>query len=195
LDFAAIHHRCQKRKDPDIAIPYFSHLFGVAYILGQYDFPEDVVVAGILHDFLEDVVQKRNKPKLAEEMRAKFGETVFDLVSLVTQQKKDDQGQKIDWHARAEAYRKRLCSPNTPEGAKAISCADKIHNIESLLMGLERLKGREQRLWKRLKATPEEQLQKFEELHEEIGRNWQRPVLNELNNMIARLKDVIPASE
>ena len=48
LDFAAIHHRRQKRKDADLKIPYISHLFGVAYILAQYGFQEDVVVAGVL---------------------------------------------------------------------------------------------------------------------------------------------------
>jgi (p)ppGpp synthase/HD superfamily hydrolase len=128
-------------------------------------------------------------------MMARFGESVFELVSLVTQQKKDDQGRKIDWHARAEAYRKRLCSPNTPEGATAISCADKIHNIESLLMGVERLKGREQMMWKELKATPREQLQKFEMLYEDLRKNWQHTVLNDLHLMIDHLKDAIRMPE
>jgi (p)ppGpp synthase/HD superfamily hydrolase len=192
LDFAAIHHRRQKRKDPDIAIPYVSHLFGVAYILAEYDFPEDVVVAGILHDFLEDVVQKERKPKLAEELRKRFGDTVFELVSFVTQQKRDGQGRKIDWHTRGKIYRERLCAASTPEGAKAISCADKIHNIESIFMALERLKGRENKMWGRMKATPDQQLQKFVSLHEDLGKNWRHPILDRLSGMIVRLKCGIP---
>jgi hypothetical protein len=35
LDFDAIHHAGQRRKDADLKIPYVSHLFGVGFILLQ----------------------------------------------------------------------------------------------------------------------------------------------------------------
>ncbi len=158
LDFAAIHHAGQRRKDADIKIPYISHLFGVAYILAQYDFPEDVIVAGVLHDFIEDVVEKQWKPKLEPEMKKRFGENVHRLVRFVTQRKRDEAGGSVDWHTRGETYRRLLCDPGTPNEARAISCADKIHNIESLLMALGRHEGKEQKMWRRLKATPADQL-------------------------------------
>jgi (p)ppGpp synthase/HD superfamily hydrolase len=188
LDFAAFHHRRGKRKDADITIPYVSHLFGVCYILAQYDFDEDIVVAGILHDFLEDVVQEQHDEKLENEMRERFGKRVHKLVSLVTQQKRDVAGKKLPWLIRGEQYRKVLLARTTPDGARAISCADKIHNIESLLMALGRLKGDEKRMWGKLKATPAQQLEKFWMLHDGIRQAWQHPIVDEFGRKIDALE-------
>jgi (p)ppGpp synthase/HD superfamily hydrolase len=188
MDYAAIHHKRQKRKDVDMKIPYFSHLSGVAYILGSYEFPEDVVVAGVLHDFLEDVVQKRRKWHLESELKERFGIEVHRLVESVTQQKKDGRGKDIDWHTRGKIYLERVSSPDTPVGAKAISCADKIHNIESLIMALDRHKGKEHKMWRKLKATPEEQVENFRQLHERVGANWEHPILEEFEKKINDLE-------
>ncbi len=187
LDFAAIYHAGQNRKDADIKIPYVSHLFGVAYILAQYDFPEDVVVAGTLHDFIEDVVEKQWKPKLEKELTERFGENVHRLVRFVTQQKRNENGKKIEWHTRGEMYRMLLCDPTTPDEARAISCADKIHNIESLLMALKRHEGKEQKMWGRLKATPTEQLEKFRQLHAGFAACWKHPIVEELGKKVEQL--------
>jgi (p)ppGpp synthase/HD superfamily hydrolase len=191
LDFAAIHHAGQKRKDADIRIPYISHLFAVAYILAQFDFPEDVVVAGVLHDFIEDVVEKEWKPKLEGELAGRFGEGVYTLVRLVTQQKRDARGKRIDWHARGEAYRKTICDPNTPDEARAISCADKIHNIESLLMALRRQQGKEQKMWRRLNASPADQIQKFQLLYTGIAACWRHPIVEEFGRKVEELAVVV----
>ncbi len=195
MDFAAIHHRKHKRKDPDIRIPYLSHLFGVAYILAEYDLPEDVVVAGILHDFLEDVVQKEDRPDLVPVMKKKFGPTVFRLVSLVTQQKRDANGRKIKWEKRGEAYLKRLCLKSTPVGARQISCADKIHNIESLRLALKRHRGHEHRMWDKLHASPGKQVQKFQNLHDRLAETFDHKLLERLEAQIVALKKVIPRSK
>ena len=191
LDFAAVHHHEQKRKDADVAIPYVSHLFGVCYILAQYDFEEDVVVAGILHDFLEDIVDKHDRPDLADDMKGQFGDRVHKLVTLVTQQKRDAGGQKLPWHIRGESYRETLLSPTTPDEARAISCADKIHNIESLVMALGRMKGNEQAMWAKLQASPEDQLKKFVSLHAAIGSRWKHPIVDELERKIRILGSAI----
>lgn len=191
LDFAAIHHDGQIRKDADVNIPYISHLFGVAYLLAQHDFAEDVVVAGVLHDFIEDVVDKKGKPKLESELIARFGEPVHRLVRYVTQTKRDSKGWKIDWHTRGEAYRTLLCDPSTPNEARAISCADKIHNIESLLMALDRHKGREAKMWGKLKATPDEQVEKFRLLHDGIQKCWHHPIVDAFEIKIVELARVL----
>ncbi len=194
LDFAALHHRHQRRKDPDLRIPYVSHLFGVAYLLAQYDFPERVVVAGILHDLLEDVVDAWGRHDLEDEMTKRFGHEVHSLVRLVTQKKRSSFWHAIDWHTRGEAYRQVLCDPSTPDEARAISCADKIHNIESLVLALHRLQGREHRLWSRLKAGPEGQLEKFRALHQGIASCWQHPIVDALAGAIRDLERAVHAA-
>jgi (p)ppGpp synthase/HD superfamily hydrolase len=52
LNFAAIAHDGQKRMDK--ITPYIAHSFGVGLILLEFGYPEDVVMAGILHDVAED---------------------------------------------------------------------------------------------------------------------------------------------
>jgi len=126
-------------------------------------------------------------------MRQRFGENVHMLVDFVTQVKRRPDGSKIPWAERGEAYRRRISDPSTPAGAKAISCADKIHNIESLLMALDRHHGREHEMWGRLKASPEEQLRKFQELHACLKERWDHPILYELGEQIRKLMTRLPA--
>ena len=45
-------HRGQTRKGSDL--PYLVHPFAVAMILDRLGFDEDVVIAGLLHDAVED---------------------------------------------------------------------------------------------------------------------------------------------
>jgi len=49
---AAVAHGDQKRTDTDI--PYITHPFMVAMILSEAGYTKDEVVAGVLHDTLED---------------------------------------------------------------------------------------------------------------------------------------------
>ena len=54
INLASKLHHGQIRKG-DGELPYISHPFSVAWILNQYTDNEDIIVAGILHDILEDV--------------------------------------------------------------------------------------------------------------------------------------------
>ena len=52
IEFAAVKHRGQVRKGTDI--PYIVHPMEVMYILTQNDCDETTVIAGLLHDTIED---------------------------------------------------------------------------------------------------------------------------------------------
>lgn len=188
LDFASLHHSGQTRKDPDVKIPYVSHLFGVAYILAAHDYGEDVVVAGILHDLLEDIVVEKRRPAVGEEMKRRFGEGVYELVSHVTQRKRDERGRERQWKVRVTDYAAHLSAPSTPDEARAISCADKIHNIESLLMALERNRERPGKVWKKLKETPQLQIEQFRSLRRDMASVWKSPLLTRFGELIDRLE-------
>jgi len=85
----------QKRKGKDI--PYITHPFTVGLILSQAGANEDVVIAGILHDTIEDSIDEKKVTKeyLAEE----FGEKAAALVLAVTEVDKN-----MSWEDRkAEA--------------------------------------------------------------------------------------------
>ena len=52
LRWAAVGHRGQVRRGSDV--PYVAHPMAVALILDRLGFEEPVVVAGLLHDLVED---------------------------------------------------------------------------------------------------------------------------------------------
>src|SRR5256885_15354675 len=83
LAFAAKHHDRQVRKGT--RLPYVTHPANVAIILTRYDRDEDTVVAGILHDVIEDCVRENYTREMLERRIAdKFGGAVLSTVLSVT---------------------------------------------------------------------------------------------------------------
>jgi (p)ppGpp synthase/HD superfamily hydrolase len=117
-DFAAHAHRAQRDKGA-AAGPYINHLIEVARLLAEAGAPMPVVLAGLLHDTVEDVGVTQ------AELAAAFGAEVAALVVEVT----DDK-------ALPKAERKRLQVLRTPgksPGAKMIKLADKTSNLRRLV--------------------------------------------------------------
>lgn len=118
---ASMLHKEQVRKGPE-SFPYITHLVGVAFLLRDYTNNEDVIVAALLHDTLEDTSYK------ADELEEDFGRQVRILVETVSEPKAK-KGKKLTWKERKEHYLKQL--ENGPDKALLIAAADKIHNLRS----------------------------------------------------------------
>lgn len=88
IKFAAkTHNQYQQQTRKGKVIPYITHPLTVGIILLLAKAKEDVVVAGILHDTIEDCEQKKKvTPSMVEE---RFGKKVKDLVISVTEINKD----------------------------------------------------------------------------------------------------------
>ena len=176
MDLAARAHQDQYRKDNDCRIPYAAHVFGVAYLLAEFGFDEDVVVAGLLHDVLED------QPEYMADVES-FGPRVLGLVRAVSEQKKDASGQEGPWEERKRDYIEHLRTAR-PE-ARAISCADKIHNMQSILLSIQR--GRP--VWPVLtNQDPLEQVQRLVWLREALAEGWDHPILAAYDATLDRLR-------
>jgi (p)ppGpp synthase/HD superfamily hydrolase len=175
IDFAARAHKPQTRKDPDRETPYVAHVFGVAYLIAEFGFDEDEVVAALLHDVLED------QPQDTTELE-RFGERVASLVRAVSEKKLDEEGHLREWEVRKREYIEHM--RNAPEGAKAISCADKIHNMQSILLALDR--GVD--IWHDLNSTPGRQLLRFRRLREALSEGWSHPILERFDQIYAELE-------
>jgi (p)ppGpp synthase/HD superfamily hydrolase len=171
LDLAALAHNGQARKDPGLAIPYVSHVCGVAFLLAAHGFEEDVVVAGLLHDVLED------SQKYAGDLKA-FGDRVYRIVEQVSEADKH-----APWRQRKVRYANTLRDA-WPE-AKAVSCADKIHNMQSILLSIQR--GRP--VWSMLtNKDPLEQVQRLIWLRDALAEGWDHPILATYDATLDRLK-------
>jgi (p)ppGpp synthase/HD superfamily hydrolase len=157
LDIARIVHDGAVRKGTEI--PYIQHPVAVAHILEGHGYGEDLVIAGLLHDTVEDA--KYGDPELQrrlgetagrgrlpvpsdawtfrsaflEFLPAEFGQTVFDLVMAVTEAKNDGKPPR-DWLERKKEQLGRLTSASADEAA--LKAADALHNIESTLRDLRK---------------------------------------------------------
>ena len=113
------HHLGQERKG---GLPYITHPIAVAKILKEAGYGEEVIAAGLLHDVLEDSGCER------EEMEKVVGEKVTRIVTEIT-----DRDKTVVWHQRKENYLNNL--KNASVEGLVVSCADKTHNLVSILEG------------------------------------------------------------
>jgi (p)ppGpp synthase/HD superfamily hydrolase len=122
LEFTALAHEGQKRLQPD-DIPYISHPYAVALILHKAGYSEDVIIAGLLHDIIEDTQYG------ADEIKVRFGDHVLELVSSVTEDK------TLPYHERKEGYLKNLETSSAE--ARAISAADLLANRVARMLSIK----------------------------------------------------------
>ncbi|MCF7843814.1 HD domain-containing protein [Candidatus Gracilibacteria bacterium] len=120
-------HRNQIRKDNN-KTPYISHLVSVAMILREVTDDEDIIIAGLMHDSLEDVPNYTY-----DNLVSNFGNRVADIVSHVTEPLDANKGEEeqLPWLTRKEKYLENLRSGGTESAM--VSTSDKIHNTESFI--------------------------------------------------------------
>lgn len=142
---ASILHREQERRGAP-NFPYITHLFSVAAILSNYTRDEDTIVAGLLHDTLEDTVYT------AERLEEDFGKEVREIVEGVTEVK-EENGLKLPWKERKERYIEGLKIARRE--SLLVSAADKLHNLRS---NVDDFKKHGPAIWKNFSSGPEELL-------------------------------------
>ncbi len=140
IEFAVAAHSGQTRKGT--GVPYVLHPLAAARILLECGCPEHVGVAAVLHDVIEDT------PFSAEEISARFGVRVAELVLLATEADKESA-----WEARKRHTVETLSATADIEGL-LVTLADKLDNIASIRESLER-EG--EAAWSRFKRGREEQ--------------------------------------
>ncbi len=155
LAFAARAHRAQVRKGTDI--PYIVHPVQVALILLRHGFDEDLAIAGLLHDTVEDC------GTLASDVEAAFGAEVARLVDAVTEQKTEG-GERRAWRVRKEDQLRHLQSGDAR--VAALKAADALHNAASTVADL-RVSGRE--VWDRFNAPAEQSLWYYGEIARNVA--------------------------
>lgn len=136
---------------PEGCIPYITHVVGTALILDRLGMPEEVVVAGLLHDYLEDVPD----PEGPAQLERRFGSAVLELVLAVTENKRRGEDAAATWRERKEDQLARL--DTAPAAAVTIKGADALHNARSLLLDLQ-ASSDHSLVWERFNAGPEDQL-------------------------------------
>lgn len=126
LDYAARKHAAQTRKASDV--PYLAHLLAVCSIVMDHTTDEDVWIAALLHDAIED----QGGELTGLEIEREFGSRVATLVRGCSEMTHGDNEVKLPWLERKQQY---LASLTDAEPAiLLISAADKLHNARSVLI-------------------------------------------------------------
>jgi (p)ppGpp synthase/HD superfamily hydrolase len=120
--FAAEKHARQARKVS--SIPYIAHLMGVASLVLEAGGNEDLAIAALLHDVVEDC---GGEPML-KEIRRQFGSTVAKIVDGCTDAYTEP---KPPWRERKETYILHL--KDADDETRLVSAADKLNNVRSIL--------------------------------------------------------------
>lgn len=183
--FAAKHHDRQVRKGT--ALPYVTHPANVAIILTRYDRDDDTVIAGILHDVIEDCVREGwTQEMLEERIGEKFGAGVLEAVLAVTHRRVDELGNEFDKGEQRVDYLRRLESAS--ESGRWVCAADKVHNGSSILADLRRTLDPDT-VWSRFSVGREGTIRWYRAVYErlrEVGFNG--PILEELRDVAEALE-------
>lgn len=131
--FAVKKHRHQLRKGTNL--PYVVHPLSVMKQLIDMGAEEDIIIAGILHDTLEDTdISYR-------ELKRKFGVRVADIVKGCSENK------NLPWKARKQETIDKMNNPDN-EDVFLVELADKYCNLRDIYLEHE-----EKGFWKRFKAS------------------------------------------
>ncbi len=172
MNVMAKRHENQRRKLS--GEHYIAHTFGVMELASMVTDDEDILIAALGHDLVEDT------DMTFEKIREKFGTRVAHIIWGVT---KDDT--LPDWRTRNEAYLARLSDESqTEEGSVVVALADKIYNISDMIDNHRRFGPS---MWVKFKADAADQVWWYESV---LAIGERRVPDSELNTMLQELIEV-----
>ena len=169
LELAAQAHDGQYRKGT--TIPYITHPVAVGMILMRAGYSDDLVAAGILHDTVEDT------EITLEDIERQFGSQIAQIVAGCSEPDKS-----LSWEERKE-HTIEFLKTASPE-IRAAACADKLHNVRSLIDDYQRY-GDE--IWNRFKRGKEKQEWYYRNIIDSLGTGSTFHLLDALKEEVNRL--------
>lgn len=123
IKFATEKHTQQFRKRENT--PYILHPLEAAAVAAELTKDEDVLIAAVLHDTVEDT------DTTVEEIQQRFGHRVAELVASETEDKREDLPPEETWEIRKKESLEHLRTTNDP-AVKILWLADKVSNIRTI---------------------------------------------------------------
>lgn len=174
LLFAKRKHAGQKRKATHI--PYIGHLLGVASLVLEAGGDEDLAIAALLHDVVEDC----GGTPMLKEVRKRFGKRVAHIVDGCTDAYAEP---KPPWYDRKTKYLERLRSED--DEIRLVSCADKLHNAGTILRDYREVG---ESIWERFRGKRDGTLWYYRALADEFARGKPNRLVKELERTVRALE-------
>ncbi len=174
FEFAAKKHAKQMRKAS--TIPYIAHLMGVASLVLEAGGDEELAIAALLHDVVEDC----GGAPMLREVRRRFGARVAKVVDGCTDA---DTVPKPPWRERKERYIARL--KKEAAETRLVSAADKLNNVRSILSDY-RAVG--ESVWSRFAGGRDGTLWYYRTLRDEFLRSKPNRVTRDLELAVNELE-------
>jgi (p)ppGpp synthase/HD superfamily hydrolase len=179
---AAVLHKDQLRKG-SMPFPYITHLVATAFTLLDYTDDEDVIIAALLHDTLEDT------DYTLDELQEDFGGKVRELVEAVTEPQ-STEAKKYSWMEKKQTYIKQL--KQAPKDAVLIAAADKIHNFRTIV---EDYFEAPERFTQDFGNNYEDRIEAYQGIANVINNRLSGPILAEFNHVFEEYKKFLTAAE
>lgn len=170
IEYAAIMHSNQRYKYNKKHFQ-IAHVYFTGAVLMEHGFNDDVVIAGILHDAVEDT------DATIEDVRKKFGKKVAELVAAET------VDQTIEWEKRQYLMQDNV--RNAIPEVKAIKTADLLHQLN---LFSDEEQGTSQADYVQKKGA-KRAYWKYEQLLKAIGNNWSHPMLDDAFVLLKKMKE------
>lgn len=175
---AGVLHKGHVRKGR-IPYPYVTHPFSVACIIADYTDDEHTIVAGLLHDTIEDTGYTFS------ELEEDFGEIVCSIVRDVTVPAEERRAERT-WKERHASYVARLKMAR--DEALIVSAADKIHNMRSTV---EEYYGDHARFRRDFGGSTEERMTIYQSISNILNSRLQNAIVHEFNHVFDEYKNFI----
>lgn len=120
-------HREQTRKGS--SVPYISHLMAVAGLVQEFGGDEDMAIAALLHDAVEDQGGQATLDNIRERFGARVAGLVLACTDKIERTAADDA--PLAWRERKEKDIAAIDGKSAPE--LLITACDKLHNLRTIV--------------------------------------------------------------
>ena len=172
--FASEKHKKQTRKAS--SIPYLTHLMGVASLVLEAGGDEDLAIAALLHDVVEDC----GGAPMLKQVHRRFGSRVAKVVDGCTDA---DTFPKPPWRERKEKYIARLKREDA--GTRLVSAADKLNNVRSIISDYREIG---ESIWSRFNGGRDGTLWYYRTLRDEFLRDKPNRITRDLELAVNELE-------
>jgi (p)ppGpp synthase/HD superfamily hydrolase len=163
-----------------------AHVMSVSALALENGADEDVAIAALLHDTVEDSEDGEATYSVIDEQ---FGERVAGIVMACSDAVAVPGKPKPEWHERKEAYVRHL-NDDADADVLLVSACDKVHNARSILTDL----GTDgDAVWQRFTVSdPHAQLWYYTTVAEILQRRLPGPLTDELGRIVKDIAVYVP---